>query len=161
MHDHQIAQLVHEPGNLRRQLPEHPLNFGFRRIESFFEQKAAVEDRPTEVDDARALESVRELATVQTVEVDRRTACQRRFDRRGRQGLLCKGHGAPLSRLWRQAERLWDQATAAEAAWGGTRADAVRALTAHPFVRNLHVAEELYDDLAYANRDYLPERLLR
>jgi 6-phospho-beta-glucosidase len=53
------------------------------------------------------------------------------------------------------------QRLAAEAAWGGTRADAVRALTAHPFVRNLHVAEELYDDLAYANRDYLPERLLR
>ena len=53
------------------------------------------------------------------------------------------------------------QRLTAEAAWGGTRADAVRALTAHPFVRNLHVAEELYDDLAYANRDYLPERLLR
>jgi 6-phospho-beta-glucosidase len=53
------------------------------------------------------------------------------------------------------------QRLAAEAAWDGTRADAVRALTAHPFVRNLHVAEELYDDLAYANRDYLPERLLR
>jgi 6-phospho-beta-glucosidase len=53
------------------------------------------------------------------------------------------------------------QRLAAEAAWGGTRADAVRALTAHPFVRNLHVAEELYEDLAYANRDYLPERLLR
>ena len=53
------------------------------------------------------------------------------------------------------------QRLAADAAWGGTRADAVRALTEHPFVRNLHVAEELYDELAYANRDYLPERLLR
>lgn len=53
------------------------------------------------------------------------------------------------------------QRLAAEAAWGGTRADAVRALVAHPFVRNLHVAEELYDELAYANRDYLPERLLK
>ncbi|WP_375430602.1 glycoside hydrolase [uncultured Friedmanniella sp.] len=53
------------------------------------------------------------------------------------------------------------QRLAAEAAWGGTRADAVRALVAHPFVGNLHVAEELYDELAYANRDYLPERLLR
>lgn len=53
------------------------------------------------------------------------------------------------------------QRLAAEAAWDGTRADAVRALVAHPFVRNLHVAEELYDELAYANRDYLPERLLR
>ena len=37
----------------------------------------------------------------------------------------------------------------------------MRALVAHPFVRNLNVAEELYDHLAYANRDFLPERLLR
>ncbi len=53
------------------------------------------------------------------------------------------------------------QRLAAHAAWQGTRADAVRALVAHPFIRSLHVAEELYDELAYANRDYLPERLLR
>jgi 6-phospho-beta-glucosidase len=53
------------------------------------------------------------------------------------------------------------QRLAAIAAWNGTRADAVRALTAHPFVPTLAVAEELYDDLAYANRDYLPERLLK
>lgn len=53
------------------------------------------------------------------------------------------------------------QRLAADAAWDGTRADAVRALVSHPFVRNLHVAEELYDELAFANRDYLPERLLR
>jgi 6-phospho-beta-glucosidase len=53
------------------------------------------------------------------------------------------------------------QRLAATAAWNGTRADAVRALTAHPFVPTLAVAEELYDDLAYANRDYLPERLLQ
>ena len=53
------------------------------------------------------------------------------------------------------------QRLAAEAAWGGTRADAVRALVAHPFVRSLPVAEELYDELAYVNRDHLPERLLR
>lgn len=51
------------------------------------------------------------------------------------------------------------QRLAAEAAWQGTRADAVRALTAHPFVRSLDVAEELYDELAWANRDFLPERL--
>jgi hypothetical protein len=42
---------------------------------------------------------------------------QKEFDRRGRQGQSCQGHGAPLNRLWRQAERLWDQATAAETAW--------------------------------------------
>lgn len=44
-------------------------------------------------------------------------AAQKEFDRRGRQGQSCQGHGAPLSRLWRQAEQLWDQATAAETAW--------------------------------------------
>lgn len=53
------------------------------------------------------------------------------------------------------------QRLAAEAAWSGSRPDAVRALVAHPFVRNLHVAEELYDELAYANRHFLPERLVR
>jgi 6-phospho-beta-glucosidase len=53
------------------------------------------------------------------------------------------------------------QRLASVAAWEGDRSDAVRALVAHPFVPTLAVAEELYDDLAYANRDYLPERLLR
>lgn len=53
------------------------------------------------------------------------------------------------------------QRLAAIAAWDGTRADAVRALVAHPFVPTLAVAEELYDDLAFANREFLPDRLLR
>lgn len=53
------------------------------------------------------------------------------------------------------------QRLAAVAAWHGGRADAVRALVAHPFVPTLSVAEELYDDLAWANREFLPERLLR
>jgi 6-phospho-beta-glucosidase len=53
------------------------------------------------------------------------------------------------------------QRLAAVAAWDGDRADAVRALVAHPFVPTLAVAEELYDDMAHANRDFLPERLLR
>lgn len=53
------------------------------------------------------------------------------------------------------------QRLAAVAAWDGDRADAVRALAAHPFVPTLPVAEELYDDLAHANREFLPERLLR
>jgi hypothetical protein len=44
-------------------------------------------------------------------------AAQKGFDRRGRRGQSGQGHGAPLNRLWRQAERLWDQATAAETAW--------------------------------------------
>ena len=48
-------------------------------------------------------------------------AAQKEFDRRGRQGRSCQGHGAPLNRLWQQAERLWDQAAAAETAWKQAR----------------------------------------
>ena len=47
----------------------------------------------------------------------RADTAQKGLDRRVRQGQSCQGHGAPLNRLWRQAEWLWDQATAAEAAW--------------------------------------------
>lgn len=49
--------------------------------------------------------------------LERADVAQKEFDRRGRQGHSCQGHGAPLKRLWRQAERTWDQATAAESAW--------------------------------------------
>lgn len=53
------------------------------------------------------------------------------------------------------------QALTAEAAWSGTRRDAVRALASHPLVLSLPLAEALYDDLAAAHRALLPERLLR
>ena len=46
---------------------------------------------------------------------------QKEFDRRGRQGQSGQGLGAPLNRLWHQAERTWDQATAAETAWKRAR----------------------------------------
>ena len=49
--------------------------------------------------------------------LERAEAARKEFDRRGRQGRSCQGHGAPLNRLWQQAERSWDQATAAETAW--------------------------------------------
>jgi hypothetical protein len=49
--------------------------------------------------------------------LERADAAQKGFDRRGRQGQSRQGHGAPVNRLWRQAERTWDQAAAAEAAW--------------------------------------------
>ena len=49
--------------------------------------------------------------------LDRADAAQKEFDHRARQGQSRQGHGAPLNRLWRQAERLWDQAAAAETAW--------------------------------------------
>jgi hypothetical protein len=53
--------------------------------------------------------------------LERADAAQKEHDRRGRQGQSRQGHGAPLNRLWRQAERLWDQATAAETAWKHAR----------------------------------------
>jgi 6-phospho-beta-glucosidase len=52
------------------------------------------------------------------------------------------------------------QALAAEAAWNGSRQEAVRALCANPLVLNVDLAERLYDALAVAHRPYLPERLL-
>lgn len=53
--------------------------------------------------------------------LERADAAQKGFDERARQGQSRQGHGAPLKRLWRQAERLWDQAEAAEAAWDQAR----------------------------------------
>ena len=54
---------------------------------------------------------------VATRALERADAAQKGLDRLGRQGQSRQGHGAPLNRLWRHAERLWDQAAAAEAAW--------------------------------------------
>jgi 6-phospho-beta-glucosidase len=49
---------------------------------------------------------------------------------------------------------------AAEAAWQGSRQQAVRALASHPLCFSLPVAEAVYDELAAAHKDYLPDRLL-
>jgi hypothetical protein len=48
--------------------------------------------------------------------LDRADAAQKGFDHRACQGRSRQGHGAPLNRLWRQAERLWVEAEVAEAA---------------------------------------------
>jgi hypothetical protein len=53
--------------------------------------------------------------------LERADTARKGLDRRVRQGRSCQGHGAPLNRLWRQAERPWDQAAAAEAAWKEAR----------------------------------------
>src|SRR6266496_735951 len=53
------------------------------------------------------------------------------------------------------------QALTAEAAWSGSRTDAIRALASNPLVFALHKAEAIYDEIAAAHRQYLPERLLR
>jgi len=52
------------------------------------------------------------------------------------------------------------QALTAEAAWHGTRLDAVRALASHPLVLDLRRAEMLYAEMSAAHRAYLPARLL-
>jgi 6-phospho-beta-glucosidase len=51
------------------------------------------------------------------------------------------------------------QALTAEAAWSGTRTDAIRALASHPLVFSLRTAEALYDEMAAAHQALLPERL--
>jgi 6-phospho-beta-glucosidase len=48
----------------------------------------------------------------------------------------------------------------AEAAWSGTRLDAIRALAGHPWLLSLTRAEALYDEMAHAHRAWLPQRLL-
>ena len=51
----------------------------------------------------------------------RAEVAQKALDRLGRRGRSRQGHGGEAGRLWRQAERAWDRATAAEAAWGRAR----------------------------------------
>ena len=55
------------------------------------------------------------------------------------------------------AEHQW---LTAEAAWSGSRRDAIRALASHPWMTEIRTAEALYDEMADAHREYLPERLL-
>lgn len=52
------------------------------------------------------------------------------------------------------------QALAAEAAWNGTRREAIQALASNPLVFSFDKAEAIYDEMAAAHRAYLPERLL-
>jgi hypothetical protein len=49
--------------------------------------------------------------------LDRADAAQKELDQRGRQGQSRTGYATQTQRLWRRAERLWDQALAAETAW--------------------------------------------
>ena len=51
------------------------------------------------------------------------------------------------------------QQLAADAAWNGTRKQALQALTSNPLVRTLPLAQTLYTELSAAHRNHLPERL--
>ncbi|HEY0070338.1 MAG TPA: glycoside hydrolase [Chloroflexia bacterium] len=53
------------------------------------------------------------------------------------------------------------QALTAEAAWSGTRRDAIRALASNPLCFSLRTAEALYDEMSAAHSAYLPPRLLQ
>ncbi len=53
------------------------------------------------------------------------------------------------------------QALAAEAAWNGTRREAIQALASNPLVMSLSKAQAIYDEMAPALKDHLPARLLR
>jgi hypothetical protein len=65
--------------------------------------------------------AVRKTWDAATRALEQAGAAQKAFDDRARQGRSRQGHGAPLNRLWRQAERTWDQTEAAEAAWNQVR----------------------------------------
>jgi hypothetical protein len=54
--------------------------------------------------------------------LERADTAQIGLDKLGRQGQSRQGHGTATNRLWRQAERLWDQAAAAETAWKQAKA---------------------------------------
>ena len=73
---------------------------------------------PTLRDGGRALRSTWGAAARAR---DRADAARKTLDRRGRQGRSRQGHGTATHQLWRQAERLWDQAAAAETAWKRAR----------------------------------------
>jgi 6-phospho-beta-glucosidase len=51
------------------------------------------------------------------------------------------------------------QRLAAQAAWNGSRREAIQALLANPLCTSLPKTERIYDELAAAHRAYLPERL--
>ena len=70
-------------------------------------------------------EGARALRTIwagATRALERAEAAQQQGDRRGRQGQSRTGYATQARRQWRRAERIWDQAAAAETAWGHVRA---------------------------------------
>ncbi len=81
---------------------------------------------------------------------------------------FCDRHGVtPLTQLPlpRQVLGLTQmlaeyQRLTAEAAWSGSRLEAVRALAANPLVMSLSKAQSLYSEMSAAHRAYLPATLL-
>ncbi|MBN8640129.1 MAG: glycoside hydrolase [Anaerolineae bacterium] len=80
------------------------------------------------------------------------------LDRNGVVG-LADGHLPPQTLPLVKALAEYQYLTA-EAGWCGRRSDAIQALVSHPLVLSLEKAEKMYDEMAAAHKDYLPERLL-
>jgi 6-phospho-beta-glucosidase len=81
-----------------------------------------------------------------------------RFDRAG-------AHRLPREQLPRQVLGLLKmlgeyQALAAEAAWSGTRREAIQALASNPLCFSLEKATIIYDEMTAAHRAFLPQRLI-
>jgi hypothetical protein len=66
---------------------------------------------------------LRKIRGMATHALERADAAQKELDRLGRQGQSRQGHGRATNRLWHQAERVWDQATATETAWKQARSE--------------------------------------
>lgn len=81
------------------------------------------------------------------------------LNRHGAQPLVCDALPPQVVGITQMLAEY--QALAAEAAWNGNRQQAVQALASNPLVLSLTKAEALYNDMAAAHQDYLPERLLR
>jgi 6-phospho-beta-glucosidase len=78
-----------------------------------------------------------------------------------RNGVVPLAQGAMPRHLTGLVKMLGEyQALTGEAAWSGSRRDAVRALASNPLCFSLPTAEALYDEMAAAHKDYLPDRLL-
>ncbi|GLV60174.1 6-phospho-beta-glucosidase [Dictyobacter sp. S3.2.2.5] len=83
-----------------------------------------------------------------------------RVDARGATPLTQKDGGLSLDQRGLIAALAeYEGATARVALWG-TRKDAIKALAANPLVWSYSKAEKVYDDLAMAHKQYLPQRLL-
>ena len=88
-------------------------------------------------------EGARTLRTIwagATHALERVEAAQQQVDRRGRPGQSRTGSATQARRQWRRAERIWDQAAAAETAWGHVRA-AFEFFTPEGLLNDRHRAE--------------------
>ncbi|MGH2530746.1 MAG: glycoside hydrolase [Thermomicrobiales bacterium] len=79
-------------------------------------------------------------------------------DRHGVTPVTCGRLPSPVAGLVKMLAEY--QALAAEAAWCGTRREAIQALASNPLVISLTKAEAIYDEMAAAHRAHLPDRLL-